>query len=77
VIPDYDPAEVIVLLRYYLRQEDTNAERSEFMGILESHLADRAFGWDLHQLLRVGVVYDPRQAANYVKEKLLSRLPDR
>ena len=47
------------------------------MRIPDAHLADRSFCSDMDQLLRVGVAYDPRKAGVYVKDRLLSLLPDR
>ena len=75
--PPVDPAAVIESFQHYLRQEGSNAGRAEFMGIHESHLADRGFCSDMDQLLRAGAVYDPKKAGAYVKEKLLSLLPER
>lgn len=72
-----DPAAVIESFRHYLRQEGSVAGRAEFIAILESRLADRGFGSDTDQLLRMGVVYDPQQAGKYVKTKLLNLLPER
>ncbi len=74
--PPVDPGAVIESFQHYLRQEGSDAGRAEFMGILESHLADRSFCSDMDQLLRVGAAYDPRMAGDYVKEKLLSLLPE-
>ncbi len=73
--PAVDPAEIIESFQHYLRAEGSAAGRAEFIGILESHLADRGFCSDMDQLLRVGVKYDPREAGDYVKTKLLSLLP--
>ncbi len=73
--PAVDPAEIIESFQHYLRAEGSAVGRGEFIGILESHLADRGFCSDMDQLLRVGVKYDPREAGDYVKTKLLSLLP--
>jgi hypothetical protein len=75
--PPVDPAAVIESFQHYLHQEGSDAGRAEFVGILESHLADRGFCSDMQSLLRAGVVYDPRSAGDHVKERLLSLLPDR
>jgi len=45
------------------------------VGILESHLADRGFCFDMEPLLRVGLEYDPQEAGAYVKARLLNLLP--
>ncbi len=73
--PPIDPAAIIESFQYYLRQEGSTARRAEFIGILQSHLADRSFCSDMDQLLCKGLVYDPRQAGEYVKVKLLNLLP--
>ena len=75
--PPVDPTAVIESFRHYLRQEGSTAARREFVGILESHLADRGFCSDMDQLLRVGAAYDPQKAGAYVKKRLLSLLPER
>ena len=73
--PPVDPTAIIESFQHYLRQEDSSAGRAEFVGILQSHLADRGFCSDMNQLLRVGVEYDPQKAGAYVKARLLSLLP--
>ena len=73
--PPVDPAAIIESFQHYLRQEDSSAGRTEFVGILQSHLADRGFCSDMNQLLRVGAEYDPQKAGAYVKARLLSLLP--
>ena len=73
--PPVDPAAIIESFQHYLRQEDSSAGRAEFVGILQSHLADRGFCSDMNQLLRVGAEYDPQKAGAYVKARLLSLLP--
>ena len=75
--PPVDPTAVIESFRHYLQQEGGDARQAEFVGILESHLADRGFCTDMDQLLRVGEVYDPRKAGDYVRTNLLSLLPER
>jgi predicted nucleotidyltransferase component of viral defense system len=74
--PRVNPAAIIESFRHYLRQESSAAGRAEFIGILESHLADHGFCSDMDQLLRVGIIYDPREAGDYVKAKLLTLLPE-
>jgi predicted nucleotidyltransferase component of viral defense system len=73
--PAVDPAAVVDSFQHYLRQEGGVAPRAEFLGMLESHLADRGFCTDMNALLRVGVVYDPHRAGELVKARLLSLLP--
>ena len=73
--PPVDPAAIIESFQHYLRQEGSTAGRAEFVGILESHLADPGFCSDMDQLLRVGTEYDPHKAGEHVKNTLLSRLP--
>ena len=74
--PPVDPAAVIESFQHYIRQEWSTAGRAEFIGILESHLADRGFRSDMDNLLRTGAVYDPGAAGDYVKAHLLGLLPE-
>ena len=74
--PAVEPAAVVESFQHYLRQEGGGAGRAEFVGILDSHLADRGFCTDMNQLLRVGVSYDPQKAGEHVKARLLSLLPE-
>jgi hypothetical protein len=73
--PAVDPAAVVESFLHYLRQEGGTAGRAAFMGILDSHLADRGFCSDMEPLLRVGLEYDAHEAGEYVKAKLLNLLP--
>jgi len=73
--PPVVPATIIESFQHYLRLERSIAGRTEFMTILDAHLADRGFCSDMNQLLRAGMVYDSRQAGDYVKTNLLSLLP--
>jgi len=74
--PAVEPAAVVESFLHYLHLEGGATGRAEFMGILESHLADRGFCTDMNQLLRVGEVYDPIQAGECVRDRLLSLLPE-
>lgn len=73
--PPVDPAAIAESFLHYLKQEGGIAARAEFVGILESHLADRGFCTDMEPLLRAGETYDPQQAGQLVREHLLARLP--
>lgn len=74
--PPVDPAAITESFLHYLQQEGGTAARAEFVGILESHLADRGFCTDMEPLLRAGETYDPYQAGQFVTERLLVRLPE-
>lgn len=71
-----DAAAIIASFEHYLKQEDTKAGRTEFIGILDDHLKDRGFCSDTEPLLRSGITYDPQSAGRYIKANLLSLLPD-
>jgi predicted nucleotidyltransferase component of viral defense system len=71
------PAKIIESFQHYLKLEGSVAGRAEFISLLEAHLADRGFCSDMNQLLRAGIAYDPQQAGEYVKTKLLALLPAR
>jgi hypothetical protein len=75
--PPVVPAKVIESFQHYLKLEGSAARRSEFIALLNEHLADRGFCSDLNPLLRVGNTYDPQEAGDYVKTKLLFLLPAR
>lgn len=74
-VPKVDPGAVVESFQHYLRLEQSSAGRSEFMGILDAHLADRSFRSDMDHLLRLGVTYNPMEAGIYVKTHLLKLLP--
>jgi predicted nucleotidyltransferase component of viral defense system len=75
--PAVIPAQIIESFQHYLKIEGSVARRSEFLVLLDAHLADRGFCSDMNPLLRVGITYDPQKAGTYVKTKLLSLLPAR
>ena len=75
--PAVAPAGIIESFQHYLKLEGSVAERTEFISLLDGHLADRGFCSDMKQLLRAGIDYDPQQAGEYVKSKLLALLPER
>jgi predicted nucleotidyltransferase component of viral defense system len=68
------PAKIIEAFKHYLRLEKSNPRQEEFVAILKEHLADRGFCSDMNPLLRTGVAYDPHQAGELVKTKLLKLL---
>jgi hypothetical protein len=70
------PARIIESFQHYLNLEGSKARRPEFVALLNTHLADRGFCSDMDQLLVAGITYDPRQAGEYVKTKLLNLLPE-
>lgn len=75
--PAVVPARIVEAFQHYLNLEGSTAERAEFVALLEAHLADRGFCSDMNQLLRAGIAYDPQQAGDYVKTRLLKLLPER
>lgn len=74
--PAVDPAAVIESFLHYLKQEGSNAVRTDFVQILDAHLADQGFCTDMNQLLRVGEAYNPHEAGEFVKARLLELLPE-
>ena len=75
--PAVVPAQIIESFQHYLKLEGSAAGRTEFIALLNGHLADRGFCSDMSQLLRVGIIYDPQQAGEVVRTQLLSLLPAR
>jgi len=74
--PAVEPALVVESFRHYLAQEGGSAGRSEFVALLDAHLADRGFCSDMESLLRTGEHYDPQEAGARVKAVLLALLPE-
>lgn len=75
--PSVVPTRIIEAFQHYLKQESSVAGRAEFVALLDAHLADRGFCSDMSQLLRMGTSYDPQEAGQLVKTKLLNLLPER
>jgi predicted nucleotidyltransferase component of viral defense system len=75
-VPPVDPALVIESFSYYLQAEGTSAGRSEFINILESHLAASGFCSDTDNLLRRGIEYDSHLAGSYIRANLLNLIPE-
>ena len=75
--PAVAPARVIESFQHYLKLEGSVAGRSDFISLLDAHMADRGFCSDMNSLLRAGIAYDPMSAGDYVKTKLLALLPAR
>ncbi|HEY3761988.1 MAG TPA: nucleotidyl transferase AbiEii/AbiGii toxin family protein [Verrucomicrobiae bacterium] len=75
--PAIAPDKIINSFKHYLRLEQSAARQEEFVAILEGHLADRGFCSDMDPLLRAGITYDPQQAGEMVRTKLLELLPER
>ncbi len=71
-----EPARVVESFLHYLRAEGNTAGRAEFVALMDSHLADRGFCTDMNQLLRTDLTYDPQQAGQVVRERLLRLLPE-
>lgn len=69
--------EVVGAFRHYMRDEETEVPRAEFVTHLRSCMGDRAgFCTDTYPLLRSGLTYDPQQAGLFVERHVLSRLPE-
>lgn len=54
---------------------DLKVSRAEFEENLFKKLQDAAFREDIHPLLRPGINYDVDQAAKYMMDEIISRLP--
>lgn len=72
--PAVVPAKIIEAFKHYLKLEQSNPRREEFVAILKGHLADRGFCSDMNPLLRTGIDYDPQEAGELVRTKLLKLL---
>lgn len=67
-------AEVIKCFQHYMREEETEVSRQEFLEHLDLRLQDSGFCSDMTHLLRSGLVYDPQEAGRYVRENLIMSL---
>jgi predicted nucleotidyltransferase component of viral defense system len=74
-VPGLDTGAVIESFCHYLEKEEVRAGRAEFTALLEGHLADPGFCSDMNDLLRLGIDYDPREAARLVQRELIDLLP--
>lgn len=71
------PQEMADAFAHYLRDENTEVPRAEFLSHLRLCLADKAgFCTDMAPLLRTGVNYDVAMAGALVEERLLALLPE-
>jgi len=70
------PTAITESFQHYLQKEGGKAGRAEFIAILDDYLHDPGFCSDMEPLLRSGVSYDPQVAGRYVKEHLVSLLPE-
>jgi len=69
--------EVVDAFLHYMREEETEVPRAEFVTHLRSCLGDQAgFCTDMYPLLRSGLTYDPQEAGLFVERNVLSRLPE-
>jgi predicted nucleotidyltransferase component of viral defense system len=74
---DVDPHRIVDCFRHYMDHANVTASRAEFEANLADKLTDDVFLEDLQFLLPAGTEYDPRIAANLVREELIARLPGR
>ena len=69
------PGAVIESFCHYLENEEVRAGRAEFTALLQGHLADPGFRSDMNDLLRMGIDYEPHEAARVVQRELIDLLP--
>jgi predicted nucleotidyltransferase component of viral defense system len=70
-----NPDRIIECFLKYLSHEGLRVSRAEFEENLADKLADPTFTQDIPPLLAPGAEWNPEDAAKYVREELLSRLP--
>ena len=70
-----DSTRVVQCFLEYLNQSGLRVSRAEFEANLAAKLADPAFTQDVAPLLGPGVAWDSEDAARYVRQELLARLP--
>lgn len=65
---------IVEAFRFYMRGEGTKVRAGEQAVALESRVSDPGFCSDTDVLLRTGIEYDVREAADLVQERLLKKL---
>jgi len=70
-----DPEKVVHSFLQYMNNSGLKVSRAEFEENLLRKLEDAAFRGDIKPLLRSGIKYDVDEAARYVMEELVSKLP--
>jgi predicted nucleotidyltransferase component of viral defense system len=71
-----EPASIINAFQHYMRQEQSQAGRADFIEAMQIKLADKGFLSDMNPLLRTGLAYDPKTAGDYVIQHLLMLIPE-
>lgn len=71
-----DPSGIIDSFQDYMKQEESETKRDDFIDALNIKLADKGFLSDMNPLLRTGLTYDPRIAGEYVIQNLLMLIPE-
>jgi predicted nucleotidyltransferase component of viral defense system len=70
-----DPDRIVSSFLQYMAHTGVTVSRADFEENLFKKLEDAAFRGDIRPLLRPGVVYDVDDAARYMFDEILSRLP--
>ena len=70
-----DPARVLACFDRYMRESGRHVARDDFQENLAAKLADAVFQADIGPLLRPGVAWDHRRAAETVSKRLIAGLP--
>jgi len=70
-----DSEKVVHSFLQYMKNNGVKVSRAEFEENLLRKLDDAAFRGDIRPLLRSGIIYEVDDAARYVMDELLSRLP--
>jgi predicted nucleotidyltransferase component of viral defense system len=74
-LAELDPERVIACFQRYLEEGGQRVRRAEFEANLASKLADAAFTQDIEPLVAPSTGWDVEEAARFVREELLARLP--
>ncbi|ROH85419.1 nucleotidyl transferase AbiEii/AbiGii toxin family protein [Pseudomethylobacillus aquaticus] len=70
------PTKIIDAFQHYMRQEQSQTGRADFIEAMQHKLADKGFLTDMNPLLRTALSYDPKTAGEYVTEHLLMLIPE-
>jgi len=70
-----DPERIVNSFLHYMGNNNMKVSRAEFEENLLKKLKDAAFRGDIRPLLRPGITYDVEEAARFMLEEIVSRLP--
>jgi len=68
---------VLAAFHYYMKAEENTVSAADFQRNLDAKMRHAGFLSDTPPLLRPGVIFDPKQAAQWLSESIIPLLPQR